>query len=364
MELVEISEGKVDVTVPDFKESEGPKGIGEGVFYNPSMEKHRDIFISFLNAFNSSADKKTISLLDGMAATGIRGIRVAKESSVKDITMNDISKKATDLIEKNSEKNSIQADITNESFEEHLLDNRYKYDYIDIDPFGSPAPYYPIAARCVSHEGVVGVTATDTAVLCGTYPKTSLRRYSSRPKNNWCRHENGLRILIAYCAREAARHDKWVKPLLSYYEGHHFRTYLQIGDGAKKADSCIEKVRRVSFGNGDWKKEGLTVEDSCGPFWTGELFAQDILESMNPVGTMDGELLSSWKKESGKPPFFYDTNKISSVLGVAPPPIDDIIEKLDERRFKSSRTHFSPTGVKSEASYGVIKEIFGELSSD
>ncbi len=359
MDLVEISEGKVEVAVPDFKDSKGPKSIDEGVFYNPSMEKHRDIFISFVKSWFDGEDK---SLLDGMAATGIRGVRAAEETSISDITMNDISKNATELIEKNVQKNSIEAEITNESFEEHLLDNRYEYDYIDIDPFGTPVPYFPVAARTISHEGVVGVTATDTAVLCGTYPKTCLRRYSSYPRNNWCRHENGLRILIAYCVREAARHDKWVKPLLSYYEGHHFRSYLQIGDGAKKADSCIEKVERVSFEKGNWKKDDLTIEGSSGPFWTGRLYSEDILKSMESIGTMNEKLLSSWKKESESPPFFYDTNKISSLLGEAPPPIDEIIERLQDQGFDSSRTHFSPTGIKTEAPYKIVKKIFRDIS--
>ncbi|MFW5953328.1 MAG: tRNA (guanine(10)-N(2))-dimethyltransferase [Candidatus Natronoplasma sp.] len=358
MNLVKVSEGKVEIDVPCFDDTEGPKERGDGVFYNPSMEKSRDIFVSFLRSW---ADGK-IRFLDGMAASGIRGIRAAKETPISEVTINDVSEDAEDLIKRNVESNSISATITNESVEKHLLENRYQYDYIDIDPFGTPVPYYPIAARCVSHQGVVGVTSTDTAVLCGTYPKTCLRRYSSHPINNWCRHENGLRILLAYCASEAARYNRWIKPLLSYFEGHHFRTYLQIGEGKKKADQCIEKVNKIHFYEGGWKRDNLNSDRTYGPFWTGELFSGDVLKRMERMGGLDEKLLSLWKKESNFHPFFYDTNEISSILKIAPPPIEEIEEKLEEKGFKISRTHFSPTGIKTNASYKELKDIFSDIS--
>jgi len=358
LNLVEICEGEVKIDVPDFDDSEGPKEKGEGVFYNPSMKKSRDIFISFLNSW---ADEG-IRFLDGMGASGIRGMRAAKETPISDITINDVSEEAVDLIKKNVEKNSIEATTTNDSVEKHLLENRYQYDYIDIDPFGTPVPYYPLAARCVSHQGVIGVTATDTAVLCGTYPKTCLRRYSSYPANNWCKHENGLRILLAYCAREAARHNRWIKPLLSYFEGHHFRTYLQIGEGKQKADRCIEKVKRVRFDEGGWKRNNLKVNRSSGPFWIGELFSKATLKNMDEMGSLDENLISLWEKESKFHPFFYDTNKISSILKIAPPSIEEIEKKLDQKGFKISRTHFSPTGIKTDAGYEELKDIFSDIS--
>ncbi len=357
--LVKVSEGEVEIEVPDFEYSEGPKEKGKDVFYNPSMEKSRDIFVSFLNGW---ADEK-VRLLDGMGASGIRGIRAAKETPVSEITINDVSERAVSLIKDNVEKNFVQANVSHESIEKHMFRKRYQYDYIDIDPFGTPVPFYPIAARTVSHEGVVGVTATDTAVLCGTYPKTCFRRYSSHPANNWCRHENGLRILLAYCAREAARYNRWIKPLLSYYEGHHFRTYLQIGEGKGRADDCLNNLEWITFYNGKWKSERAKREKPSGPFWTGKLFSDEVLKDLAPIGRLDEELISLWESESKFPPFFYDTNEISSILKVAPPPMDEIEEILRDKGFKSSRTHFSSTSFKTDAPHEKVKDIFLELSS-
>lgn len=357
-----MCEGDVEVSVPDYEESEGPKKIEKEVFYNSSMQMNRDICISFLKSFTEDDD---IRVLDGMGATGVRGLRILKETSVSNVTINDVSPHAVDLIEENAKKNSVKEDtkINNNSVEKHLLENRYRYDYIDIDPFGTPVPYYPLASRYVSHEGVLGVTATDTAVLCGTYPDTCKRRYTARPKNNWCRHENGLRILIAYCAREAARHDRWIRPLLSYYEGHHFRTYLQIGESKSRADRCLDRLERICFSDGKWKKRDARRKEWSGPFWTGELFSEDILDDLEIVGELDEDILSLWRREYGLPPFFYDTNEIGSILKVDPPPIGKINEKLKGRDFKSSRTHFSSTGIKTDASYEEVEGIFLDISS-
>ncbi len=360
MDLVEIQEGQTHLLVPDFQDDIGPKEKGEDVFYNPSMEKSRDIFVSFLKAW---AKGKSVRLLDGMSATGVRGIRAAKETPVSSVTTNDLSKKAVQLIKKNAKKNSLKMSITNEILEKLLVDKKYEYEYIDIDPFGTPVKYYPYSARFINHEGVVAVTSTDTAALCGTYPKTCSRRYSSKPENNWCRHENGLRILIAYCVREAGRYDRWVKPLLSYYEGHHFRAYLQIGDGAKKANRCLEKVREVSFQDGRWDFEIGKQNKKRGPFWVGQLFDEKILEKMEPVGNFGKDLLSIWREESNFPPFFYDTNELSSVYKTAPPPRKKLKNKLEEKDYKTSKTHFSPTGIKTDATFEVMEDAFLNLTS-
>lgn len=362
MSYIELNEGEISFLAPKPGDGKGPKKTGEDVFYNTSMKMNRDICISFLNSF---AGGKDIRVLDGMAATGVRGLRIFKETSTSKVDINDVSEQAVDLIVKNAKMNSIldSVKISNDSIEKHLIENRYEYDYVDIDPFGTPVPYFSLAARYVSHKGVVGVTATDTSVLCGTYPKTCRRRYSAVPENNWCRHENGLRILIAYCAMEAARHDRWIRPLLSYYEGHHLRTYLQIGEGKKEADLCLEKLERVRFHDGKWDHNRGSQGKMSGPFWTGQLFSKDILENLMVVGELDEDMISLWIDESGYPPFFYDTNEISSIMKVEPPSMKVLKEKIKERGFKSSRTHFSPTGIKTNAPFEELESIFLKITS-
>ena len=52
------------------------------------------------------------------------------------------------------------------------------FDYIEIDPFGSPTDFLESSIVRLSRRGILAVTATDTAPLCGTYPNTCKRKYS------------------------------------------------------------------------------------------------------------------------------------------------------------------------------------------
>ena len=354
MNLVRVREGQTEIFVPEHEKGLGPKSSKKDIFYNPAMELNRDISVAFLKAFGGDE----LKVLDGMAASGVRGIRIAKEVGVKEVVLTDLSEESVSLIEKNIEETGIQAEAINESMEENLLHNRHHYDYIDVDPFGSPVKYFPWAARFVKRGGIVAVSATDTAVLCGTYPKKCYRLYSSRPENNWCKHENGLRILIAYCAREAARFQRSVKPLLSYYDGHHFRTYLKVDESAKEADEALSYLSKFRFGEIGWEKDTET-----GPFWAGDIFDMELLKDMHPLGTLDDDLLELWKGEAPMPPFFYDTNILGRYHKSAPPPLDDMIEAIDSRSdgFTATKTHFSPTGFKTDAPEKEVMEIFSDL---
>lgn len=351
MGYVTIKEGDTEVLVPKHRKGAGPRGVNSEVFFNPAMALNRDVSVSFLRAY---ADETKV--LDGMSATGIRGVRIANEVEVGEVTMLDISRSAVDLIQKNIDHAGVDASVHNESIEKHLIENRYRYDYIDIDPFGTPVPYFPLAARFVSRDGILAVTATDTAVLCGTYKKKCIRRYSAVPKNNWCRHELGLRILIGYCVRETARYDKSATPVLSYYDGHHFRTYLKIEEGASCADDSIDQLKRYNFDDHSWDVGG-----EVGPLWGGNIFDDGVLEKLEPVGLLDEGMIDMWKEESSFPPFFYDTNVMGSVLKRSPPPLDMVIDEIRDSGHRASKTHFSPTGFKSDADGDEIISIFSNI---
>ncbi len=359
MNLIKIREGKTDLLVPEHEKKLGPKSSRTKVFYNPSMEINRDICISFLKALCEGNER----IIDGMAASGARGVRIANEINCGAVVVNDVDSDAFDLIEKNIKLSELEnVTPSKEAIEIHLLENRYKYDYIDIDPFGTPVPFYSPAVKTISNRGVIAVTATDTAPLCGTYPKVCQRRYSSNSINNWCCHEIGLRILIGFCVREAARYDKGAIPLLSYYNGHHFRTYLQIIEGAKRGNQAIEKLETYYFDELGWYEErgkNKNRLNEAGPLWSGKLFSKKILKEIEPVGKLDDETISLWKSECNMPPFFYDSNALGSYFKIAPPSMDELKERVHDNGFEVSRTHFRPTGFKTDAGVNDIKHIFG-----
>jgi tRNA (guanine26-N2/guanine27-N2)-dimethyltransferase len=90
------------------------------VFYNPVQEFNRDFSIFAINEFNElvteeraqkGKDHDGITVLEALAATGLRSVRYAKEiPSIKKLVANDILPAATDLMKKNFEFNDCDKD--------------------------------------------------------------------------------------------------------------------------------------------------------------------------------------------------------------------------------------------------------------
>ena len=86
--MIEHREGKVNFKANLSGKDKGP-GKRKGVFYNPSMKFSRDLNVEFAKKLNFKG-----LFLDGMAASGIRGMRLALEWNynvefcLKDIIIN------------------------------------------------------------------------------------------------------------------------------------------------------------------------------------------------------------------------------------------------------------------------------------
>ena len=72
------------------------------VFYNPEMQEHRNLTISILNSYFPD----NFLALDALAGSGIRGIRIIKETK-GNVVFNDVTTDAFNLIKKNLELNNI-----------------------------------------------------------------------------------------------------------------------------------------------------------------------------------------------------------------------------------------------------------------
>jgi tRNA (guanine26-N2/guanine27-N2)-dimethyltransferase len=54
---------------------------------------------------------------------------------------------------------------------------------------------------------------------------------------------------------------------------------------------------------------------------------------------------------------FYDLHELCSNMGTSSPKRDPVIEDIREKGYPVSRTHFSPTGFRTDAPIEDIKEI-------
>ncbi|RLG34953.1 tRNA (guanine(10)-N(2))-dimethyltransferase [Methanosarcinales archaeon] len=357
-----------------------PKQPTKSIFYNPKMELCRDIDIAGVAAFVSSLPSRRASLryIDALAGTGVRGVRIAKEVGLF-VAINDRSESAYELINRNIELNEIgeRAKAYNENANVLLLQKNY--DFVDIDPFGSPAPF--LDAACKSVKKMLLITATDTAPLCGAH-SGGLRKYDAKPLNTEYHKEMATRILLGRVTRDLCRYDRAIQPLLSYSKGHFIRIIAGVEKGAKKADDCMKRLgfiahcfscgNRFAFSCSDMLE--MEVKKNCevcdakiriaGPLYVEAIKEKRFCERVHE-GLEKREL--GRKKEAMKTvatcineldiPFYYDYHALCKSMKVPPPPISSLIDDLQLNGFSAGRTHFSDTALKTDARIDMIKDV-------
>ena len=76
----------------------------------------------------------------------------------------------------------------------HMINSRGDpYDVIDLDPYGSAAPFLDGAVQAISDGGLLCVTSTDMTVLSGGYPEVCYAKYGAMPTK--AKHLHGRLVL-------------------------------------------------------------------------------------------------------------------------------------------------------------------------
>jgi tRNA (guanine26-N2/guanine27-N2)-dimethyltransferase len=361
MEFKKIREGRADLLVPETDLPEHARAFG---FYNPEMETDRDISVGALSVFrrifqNRSSDpEKEIEVCDLLCATGVRGIRYKKEVGGI-LTINDVNEKAIELAKKNVELNGVEIEILN-SDANLILSERF-FDFIDIDPFGSPYPFLDSAARSLSGFGMLYVTATDTAALFGVYPEVSERRYGIPSKKCDFDKELGTRILASFVIRELAKYNLCFTPVLCYSRRHYVRLMGIVEKSAEKVESLMKNFDFLSVNAHAWKT-GSNPEamDIIGRIYMGKLYDYDfcskILEELRKRKLHGEKILTTLLNECDAL-FYHETDWLSENCGIRMK-IHDLIFELQKAGFVASRTMFSDTGIKTNAMPEDIEKVF------
>ena len=329
------------------------------VFYNPAMKLNRDLSVLLLN----SVDNNSMLMCDLLAGSGVRSIRFLselKKGKIESITINDSSADAVKLIKKNialNKKNfkdkSAEVKIANEDASLLLLKST-GFDYIDIDPFGTPCPFLDAAIKRLARDGIIAVTATDTSSLAGTFPKVCQRRYWATPDNGHCRHEVGLRILIRKVQLVASQYEKALVPIFSYTKDHYMRVFFRCKKGKSAADEVISKHGCFN---------------GCGPMWLGSLWDKELVskmfeESLKLGYEFDSRFLQEIKEEAKIDVVgFHDIHELCSKLKIDSPKFDYIFDAVKKKGFPASRTHFSDYGIRSSISEKDLLVIIGNIKS-
>jgi tRNA (guanine26-N2/guanine27-N2)-dimethyltransferase len=390
-----VTEGKVSVVVPKLeayvKEAWEYAPSKAPVFYNPAMELNRDLAVLALQAYQKTLERE-ISVCEPLTGCGIRGVRFAVEvDGVRKVFVNDINPEAARLARFNVKRNGLTGRVVVTREDANLFLSRHaaprrRFDFIDVDPFGSPVPYLDAAVRALRDGGLLALTATDMAPLCGVHPKACVRKYGGKPlRTEYC-HELAVRLLAGCLATVAAKHEIGVEVLFSHSTDHYVRVYAVARHGARLADNSLRKVGYILHCFSCFHREtseGIIspLKRECpgcgsklnvaGPLWLGKISDEDFCSSMKKDA--DGRKLKQEKRilrllslvqgEAEAPVAYYVIDKICDKLGLPTPPLIEVVKTVRRAGFQVVLTHFNSRGLRTDAPANVVKEVITELAT-
>ena len=380
--LQEISEGITKLLVPSdsLTQRVPPKSPA---FFNPNARLNRDLSMVAYKAYARGASNR--SMADALAGVGARSVRAAVEvKDLDEVYINDANPIAVDIARQSGALNGVEnrckfsvTEVCKFLIEHSSRGSRF--GIVDLDPFGTPAPYIDCALRAVYDDGLLSVTATDTPVLCGIYPDVCVRRYYGRSINTEYGNEVGLRLILGLISMIASRLELGIKPLFVHSTRNYLRVYVLVSVGSQHADAMPSKMGYIyhcfscsnrSYGN----RNGSQICAKCkkpmksaGQLWIDNIFDAVFVNSM--LQTLDGctvdkrcgKLLSMASGEVNLPPTYFSVDRIAERLKVTPPSISSIIDKLKDSGFAASRTSLKMTGFKTDAKYDEVLEVLGTL---
>jgi tRNA (guanine26-N2/guanine27-N2)-dimethyltransferase len=383
----EIIEGKARILVPKLDlesgqpiqhlRSEAP------VFYNPVMKTNRDSAVLALKAIQAKK-RMEMNICEPMCGSGVRGIRFSREvKNISNVTMGDLNPKALKLAQENVKINEVIHKINLRLLDANLLLSLHafpggRFDYVDIDPYGSPSPYIHNGVLSVKNHGIIALTATDMAPLCGVNKKACIRKYGGVPIQSEFCHEIALRLLTSLLIKIAAINEISAKPLFSYYSDHYIRLYAKLDKGARRADEKILKIGYIKYCSNclhrktsiDNKKEKCplckNIFEIAGPLWLGELSNREFTEKMKEELSLNdylydsriNEILKKGIEEIGYPVGYFNIDKVCSLIGIKSIPTQVAIDRITENGYNVTLTHFDNRGIKTNASIVELKKIF------
>ncbi|KAM5531216.1 hypothetical protein V8D89_015134 [Ganoderma adspersum] len=366
------------------------------------------------------------TILEALSATGLRSIRYANEIPlVKHVIANDLSPAAVEAMRRNVELNDLhgrEEDPPEGSSEKvvrpakvrvnegdacALMYNhrteRNRVDVVDLDPYGTAAPFIDASVQCVNDGGLLCVTCTDMSVLATTnYPEKCFSNYGGAPvKAEYC-HEAALRLVLHTLATSAARYSRYIEPLLSLSIDFYVRLFVRVHSSpidVKKVFSktsvyyvctgcqsfyeqplgrMVENVSQKGNVSLHFKAHtGPTVSERCpecnsalhaaGPMWSGSLHDRTFVASVlshveaneDKYGTsarMKGMLTVA--KEELDTPFYFTPSKVSSHFHCVCPSLDETASALLHAGHKISRSHACAGSLKTTATPADIHDIF------
>tara|TARA_B000000532_G_scaffold227195_1_gene206024 strand:+ start:843 stop:2201 length:1359 start_codon:yes stop_codon:yes gene_type:complete len=434
-------EGKTVLQIPDIEgQAEwrvGPANKSDSpVFHNVAMANNRtrSVLLLGLAIKNKWLLKEgKLRVLDGLAASSLRSrrwlnelpVELAEQLEIISVDRNDESVAwALANHEKHPPKNSNPEQLSIQNGDLRQIVYSGGWQWIDIDPYGSPIPFLDSAMQNLARKAILQVSATDTAALCGTYPQVTRRRYAAYAVNDSVTHDTAMRILLGNIALCAARHERSIEPLISVFDGHHTRVSVLVTPGKKNASNvynnlgwrvnepdkktisaaikaglhnlgCANIPQPRVFLPYNSPPESLANGKVSGPLWIGPLAREDVLEQLTEEYALeicgiskekDENIISltGWNDEDIEKSNrgvvrsikkLYESKDAVGIKGLVtmdelpqwtdiggPPSPKKLVSKLKERGFKASISVISTPAIQTNAPWNELIEIVKNLA--
>ena len=373
-EFVRTIEGKTVLIVPKSSlTSKVPSKTP--AFFNPAAKLNRDLSILAYSAFAASFGKKTFA--DSFTGIGARALRVAVEvPEVEQVYCNDINCIAIEAAKEAARLNSVidRCHFSIDDVCKFLLKGDKegdRYSIVDLDPFGTPARHVDCVLRSVVDNGLVSITATDTAVLWGVYPEVCLRRYYGKPLNNSYGNETAIRLLLSLTALTASRLELAIKPVFVHATKHYLRVYAKMSVSSSRANNvynnigylmhcfqCGHRFNTKEYGKGKCELCNTSLAVG-GQLWTGSLYEKEFVKKMleQDPDRQCKKVLEAAMEEASEIPYYFRTDEISSKLKSNTHSVQRIIEKLHAAGFVASETALNTSAFKTDARIDSILNV-------
>ena len=400
-----VLEGRTQHRLPPAKEGRTEKQLerhGKGpadrahrsAFHNPAMADCRTRSVLLMDYMLDTEwfNKPKIHTLDALCATGSRINRwlteLPPEKAERLVLVGaDLDEEALEF----AQENCPGVEFRHEDSRQVLLSSGWQW--VDIDPFGSPVPFLDSAMQSSARRAVMEITATDTAALTGSSASACLRRYGAKVRTDEMAHDSALRLLLATVARTAAQHDRCIMPLLSSWDSHHIRVSVKVHRSIQAANVLEEQLGwRVAMPTSDEllaaTEAGLHPQGSegeqpfcllpfshpvrrddkriSGPLWTGPLFDQDVLTSMTVERaiTLCGDDAETavrhlvGEAELAATPSLIITDMLPKFCAVnGPPKIVDLTGGLQEAGFLAAVARWGAPAIRTDAPWPVVLQV-------
>jgi tRNA (guanine26-N2/guanine27-N2)-dimethyltransferase len=388
-DFVQIIEGQTKLLVPKNSLDVKVPPPHYPAFFNPVANLNRDLSIYVYNTFlDEYYNKKNsqITFADALGGIGSRGLRVAVEvPKVSHIYINDINQLAIAAAKKSAILNNVDEKCffsINEVCKfliSRPTERNKRFTIIDLDPFGSPSPFIDCVLRSIEDEGLISITATDTAVLSGIYQAVCLRKYFGLSINNTYSNEVATRLLISSIALIAARLGISLSPIFVHSNRHYFRVFLQISLSNSKANKVFDNLGyiRHCFKCGERSFTFIYSEEICprcnsklniaGRLWIGNLFNKNIISHLlkkyldnlkdDKKNKKIKQIFNTSLEELDNIPYYFSVDELGSMLKASPKKLNEIIDQIISSGYIASKTVFRSTGLKTNASMAEILSI-------